>query len=85
MANNFAFFIGLRYLLARKQGFISLISIISIAGVALGVGALIIVISVMNGFHEDIRDKIIGTNAHVVAGSYRSEERRVGKECVNAC
>lgn len=73
MANNFAFFIGLRYLLARKQGFISLISIISIAGVALGVGALIIVISVMNGFHEDIRDKIIGTNAHVVAGSYSSD------------
>lgn len=73
MVNNFAFFIGLRYLLARKQGFISIISIISIAGVALGVAALIIVISVMNGFHKDIRDKIIGTNAHVIAGSFSSE------------
>ena len=58
---------------AKKQGFLSLISFISVAGIALGVTALIVVISVMNGFHEDIRDKIIGTNAHVVAASYSKD------------
>ncbi|MFP4465670.1 MAG: ABC transporter permease [Candidatus Goldiibacteriota bacterium] len=70
MAGNFNFFVGLRYLMAKKQGFISLISFLSITGIALGVWALIVVISVMNGFHEDIRDKIVGTNAHVVVSPY---------------
>jgi|DewCreStandDraft_4_1066084.scaffolds.fasta_scaffold05069_4 lipoprotein-releasing system permease protein len=67
MPRGFTYFIGLRYLGAKKQGFISIISFISIAGIALGVIALIVVISVMNGFHEDIRNRIIGTNAHVIA------------------
>jgi lipoprotein-releasing system permease protein len=67
MANGYTFFIGLRYLISKKQGFINIISFISVAGIALGVAVLIIVISVMNGFHEDIRDKIIGSNAHVIA------------------
>ncbi|MCX7698583.1 MAG: lipoprotein-releasing ABC transporter permease subunit [Candidatus Goldbacteria bacterium] len=67
MPRRFTYFIGLRYLGAKKQGFISIISFISIAGIALGVTALIVVISVMNGFHEDIRNRIIGTNAHVIA------------------
>jgi len=73
MAKKFTYFIGLRYLNAKKQGFISIISFISVAGITLGVTALIVVISVMNGFHEDIRDKVIGTNAHVVASSYFKE------------
>jgi lipoprotein-releasing system permease protein len=60
-------FIGLRYLKAkRKQTFISIISLISVGGVALGVMALIIVLAVMSGFEGDLRDKIIGTNSHVV-------------------
>ena len=63
--------VGLRYLRAkRRQTFISLISIISVAGVALGVMALIIVLSVMNGFQNDIRSKIIETQAHVILASY---------------
>ncbi len=45
---------------------ISIITFISIFGVALGVGALIIVLAVMTGFEEDLRDKILGTNAHIV-------------------
>ncbi|HDQ26410.1 MAG TPA: lipoprotein-releasing ABC transporter permease subunit [bacterium] len=73
MARSFNYFVGLRYMSAKKQGFLSLISFISVAGIALGVTALIVVISVMNGFHEDIRDKIIGTNAHVVAASYSKD------------
>jgi lipoprotein-releasing system permease protein len=64
---SYQIFIGLRYLKAkRKQTFISLISVISVGGVALGVMALIIVLAVMSGFEGDLRDKIIGTNSHVV-------------------
>ena len=60
-------FIGLRYLKAkRKTAFISIITLISTAGVALGVMALIIVLAVMTGFEEDLKDKILGTNAHIV-------------------
>src|SRR5512143_393875 len=60
-------FIGLRYLKAkRKSAFISIITVISVAGVALGVMALIIVLAVMTGFEEDLKEKILGTNAHIV-------------------
>ena len=60
------FFISSRYLTSKyKERFISLISLISVLGVAVGVGALIIVISVMSGFDEDLKDKIIGTYSHI--------------------
>ena len=63
----FELFIGLRYLKAkRKSTFISLITLISVAGVALGVMALIIVLAVMTGFEESLKEKILGTNAHIV-------------------
>ena len=59
--------ISLRYLKAkRKSAFISIITVISTAGVALGVMALIIVLAVMTGFEQDLKEKILGTNAHVV-------------------
>jgi len=59
-------FVAFRYLTAkRKERFISVISLISILGVAVGVGALIIVISVMSGFDDDLKDKIIGTYSHI--------------------
>ena len=60
-------FISLRYLKAkRKSAFISIITLISTAGVALGVMALIIVLAVMTGFEMDLKEKILGTNAHLV-------------------
>jgi lipoprotein-releasing system permease protein len=63
----FELFIGLRYLKAkRKSTFISIITFISTAGVTLGVMALIVVLAVMTGFEEDLKVKILGTNAHVV-------------------
>jgi len=66
---KFELFIALRYLAARrKHSFISVISLISILGVGLGVAALIVVMGVMNGFSTDLRDKILGVNAHMVAG-----------------
>jgi lipoprotein-releasing system permease protein len=60
-------FIGLRYLKAkRKQAFISIITFISMAGVTVGVMALVIVLSVMAGFQEDLRAKILGTTSHII-------------------
>ena len=60
-------FISLRYLKAkRRSAFISIITLISTAGVALGVMALIIVLAVMTGFELDLKEKILGTNAHIV-------------------
>jgi lipoprotein-releasing system permease protein len=64
-------FIGLRYLKAkRKQTFISIITLISIFGVMLGVMALIVVLSVMDGFGHEIREKILGTHAHIFLYKY---------------
>ncbi|MGB2630401.1 MAG: lipoprotein-releasing ABC transporter permease subunit [Candidatus Omnitrophota bacterium] len=61
------FFLSLKYFLSRRrEGLISLISLISVLGVALGVASLIIVLSVMNGFDREIRDKIVGTYAHLM-------------------
>ena len=64
---SFELFISLRYLRAkRKQVFVSIITFISIAGIFLGVAALIIVLAVMNGFETDLRNKILGINSHIV-------------------
>ncbi len=68
---SYELFIGLRYLKAkRKQTFVSLITLISIAGVMVGVTALIVVIAVMNGFKEDLQDKILGVTSHVVISRF---------------
>jgi lipoprotein-releasing system permease protein len=68
---SYELFIGLRYLKAkRKQTFVSLITLISIAGVMVGVTALIVVIAVMNGFKEDLREKILGVTSHVVISRF---------------
>src|SRR3990172_4753354 len=59
-------FISLGYLKAkRRQRSLSVIAFISIAGVAVGVMALIVVMAVMSGFEFDLRNKILGTNAHI--------------------
>lgn len=54
----------------RRRGFINLIGLIAVLGVAVSVAGVIVVVSVMNGFRRDIRDKIIGTSAHVVVNAY---------------
>ena len=64
---RYEWFIGLRYLKAkRKQTFISIITIISIVGVMVGVMALIVVLAVMSGFEKTLKEKILGTQAHLV-------------------
>ncbi len=71
---RFEFFIGGRYLRARrKQAFISLITILSTAGVAVGVMALIVVIAVMAGAQSEFRSRILGVQAHAVLMRYGGE------------
>jgi lipoprotein-releasing system permease protein len=68
---HFEWFVSRRYLKSkRKKGFISLITVISVVGVAVGVMALISVLGVMTGFTEEFRAKILGVNAHIVVQKY---------------
>jgi lipoprotein-releasing system permease protein len=63
---NYELFIGLRYLRARRrETFISLITLISILGVMIGVMTLNVVMAVMTGFEEVLRDRLLGINAHI--------------------
>jgi lipoprotein-releasing system permease protein len=63
---SYEFYVARRYLKSKKKtGFISLITYISIGGVALGVAALIIVLSVMNGFETEVRSRFIGITSHI--------------------
>jgi lipoprotein-releasing system permease protein len=65
-------FVALRYLKSKKkQKSISVNTLISTGGVAVGVMALLVVLSVMSGFHEDLQKKILGVNAHVVILDYK--------------
>jgi lipoprotein-releasing system permease protein len=64
--NPFELFVGLRYTRARKrQRLVSFISLVSIAGITLGIAALIIILSVMNGFGKELRERILGVISHV--------------------
>ena len=63
---QYELFIGLRYTRAKRRNhFISFISLISMCGIALGVAALIVVLSVMNGFQKELRTRIRGVASHV--------------------
>jgi lipoprotein-releasing system permease protein len=62
----FEWMIAIRYLRARrKSGFVSVIALFSFLGIMLGVATLIVVMSVMNGFHKELLDKIVGINGHI--------------------
>ncbi len=62
---NFELWLTLRFLRAKKDKFLAMINLVAIAGIAIGVAALIVVIGVMSGFDHDLREKIIGANAHI--------------------
>lgn len=67
---RYELFISLRYLRAkRREAFISFITVISTMGVVIGVMTLNIVLAIMTGFEEDLRDRILGFNPHVVISS----------------
>ena len=77
---SFELFLAGRYLRAkRKQAFISIITVISMLGVMVGVMALVVVLSVMNGFRADLMSKILGVNSHLLVlsfgGPFRDEEK----------
>ena len=77
-------FIGLRYSRAKRRNyFVSVISLISIVGMALGITVLISVMSVMNGFQREIRERILGVVSHVQivgADSRLADWRKVAQE-----
>lgn len=62
--------IGTRYLRSKKRSTISVITTIAVAGVALGVAALLAVLSITSGFSREFRDKVLGVNAHVLVLKY---------------
>jgi len=65
--------IGFRYLRPRRRyGFISIISFITMLTIALGVAALIIVLSVMNGFQKEIRERLLSTTSHIEVSEYQT-------------
>ena len=67
MALPYEIFVGLRYLRAKRRNrTISFNTIVSIAGITLGVAALIGTVGIMTGFKEDIQAKILGTTAHII-------------------
>ena len=67
----FELFIGLRYTRAKRRNhFISFISLMSVLGIAVGVTALIVVLSVMNGFQKEVRARILGITPHLQISSY---------------
>jgi lipoprotein-releasing system permease protein len=76
MINPVELFVGLRYLRAkRRTGFVSFITLISLLGIALGVAALIVILSVMNGFEGELRDRLLSMSAHgYVTGPQRITE-----------
>ncbi len=71
---KFELFIAKRYLVkGRKNSFISIISLVSIIGIAIGVAALIIALALITGFQGDIRDKILNSTAHVMVSTIIGE------------
>lgn len=74
MLNNFVLFTALRYFSAKKnEKFVSIISVISLLGITIGVAALIVVMSVMNGFHIELTKNIIGLNGDIVVTPFQGK------------
>ncbi|MBK8013611.1 MAG: ABC transporter permease [Deltaproteobacteria bacterium] len=68
---RYEFSVALRYLRAhRRDGMVGVVTTIAVVGVTLGVTALVVVLSVMSGFEEDLKQKILGAHAHIVIGKH---------------
>ena len=77
---SFTWFVGARYLHARqKQAFISLITLLATAGIAVGVMALIVVIAVMTGFESELQNRILGIESHVLVMRYGETVAEIDK------
>ncbi len=75
---QFELFMAWRYLRGRSQRVVSGLSAIAIGGVFVGVAAIIIVLSVENGFHKELRDRILGSTPHIVVTQYSYAAFRYG-------
>ncbi|MBT8098137.1 MAG: ABC transporter permease, partial [Gammaproteobacteria bacterium] len=87
MINPHELFIGLRYLRAkRRTRFVSFITLISLIGIALGVAALIVILSVMNGFEGELRGRLLSMSAHgyVTGRNSRTDDWRSITAAVSA-
>lgn len=74
MFKPLSIFMGTRYLRAKRRNhFISFISLLSMLGIGLGVAVLITVLSVMNGFHKELKDRILGMMPHLMMMGYTTE------------
>lgn len=81
----FEIFLGLRYLRSkRKRSAISVLTWLSVLGVAIGVMALNVVLSVMNGFDDDLKKKIVGMNAHIIISGYQNQPLKNAAEVTEA-
>src|SRR5471032_290854 len=73
--NTFERMVAFRYLRARRQeGFVSVIAVFSLLGIALGVATLIIVMSMMNGFRAELLGRILGINGHLAIVGAKGDE-----------
>ena len=73
MSLSFSKKVAFRYLWSkRSEAFITIITVISVVGVAVGVMVLNIVMAVMTGFESELRDRIIGTNSHIIIRKFGS-------------
>ena len=83
----FELFVGWRYTRAKRRNhFVSFISLLAMLGIALGVAALIVVLSVMNGFQRELRTRILGVAAHVEIGATQgglADWERVSKQALD--
>ena len=87
MSRFYELFVGTRYIRSRgKNRFVSFISLVSMLGIALGVAVLIVVLSVMNGFEKELRERILSMTSHATMTSIegRIENWRVAEETVRS-
>ncbi len=76
MFHPISLYIGLRYTRSRRRnGYVSLFSLVSIIGIALGVMLLIVILSVMNGFEKEVRERILNMIAHITVSGYEGKVR----------
>ena len=74
MFHPISLFIGLRYIRSkRRNGYVSLFSLFSIVTMALGVMLLIVILSVMNGFEKEVRERILNMIAHITVSGYEGK------------
>jgi lipoprotein-releasing system permease protein len=73
---NTEFFVARRYLLSRRRKFLSFSTIIAIGGIFVGVAALLITLSMMNGFQNELRRRILGGTPHIIVRKYFNEPIR---------